>query len=666
MTERRRLGLRIAISLLLVFVVTLAANWLLHHCLSEKGARKVIDRTFQDVQGAVAGRVNARLVRQAMAARERLEDGYSTESDSLERLAHELQVTEISVADGKGVITASSVPEYVGFDFSTATGQAAEMMCLVQDVTEFCQPFCPNSAKGLWRKYVGVWRPTGGFVQLGCDGKALRDLARSSLVGRTRNWHVEGEGGVVITTPQGLVLSDYAEPNREGTHWIEPDDSYYWRRREVEGFLVYVLIPKSAAAVTRNMLVGAAALLNGLALVLVAVLVGFVIAAYVRRELRRQTEKELKVASDIQYSALPNVFPPFPEKTSFDIFADMKTAKEVGGDFYDFYFTGINTLVFLIADVSGKGVPAAMFMMRAKTLIKSLAQTGKPLDQVVREANNALCEGNDANMFVTAWIGQINLDTGHVTYVNAGHNPPVVRQGEKVDFLSSRVALVLGGMPGIPYKSAELQLAPGDAIYLYTDGITEQANPAFELYGNERLLTLLRSTRYRQETLLPAVFEHVMTFAEGAEQADDCTQLVLCYRGEAETESFDYPPTMEGLKQATADLERCVAELPMKAQTKLMVAADEIFANIVNYSGASAWTLKVEKLHYPDVARLIFIDDGKPFDPLALRDPDTTLSAEKRKEGGLGILIVKKTMSPVTYSRKNGKNILTMGFAYGD
>lgn len=662
MTARRSLNLKLALSILLAFAVSLAVTWGVHGYLAAREADKLIDRAFADVQAEIVSRVNARLVRQAMAVRERLADGAKTDILSLRALARELRITEICVADAKGVITQASEPDYIGFDFATAEGQAAEMMCLINEpVTEFCQAFQPNTAKGSWRKYVSVWRPEGGFVEIGCDGASLRALARSSLVGLSRNWHVGGTGGIVIVTPTGLVLSDYARPNREGTQWTGPGADFHWRLREIDSFPVYVMIPRSAAAVTRNVLISTTAVLNAVALAFVALLVGFVVSAFVRRQIREQTERELKMAADIQLAALPNVFPPFPDETSFDIYASMKTAREVGGDFYDFYFTGPKTVAFLVADVSGKGVPAAMFMMRAKTLLKSAAQTGKPLADVVAETNDALCEGNEANMFVTAWVGELNVETGRVTYVNAGHNPPAVRRGGAVAYLRGQPGLVLGALAGVPYRSGELQLAPGDAIYLYTDGITEQPNASGELFGEARLLELLKAAPCCQKDLLDGVLASVAAYAGAVEQADDCTQLALRYRGAPTAVEHAYPPTMEGLSQATADLEAALADVPMKAQATLMVAADEIFANIVRHSGATDWTLKVEHQKFPDAVRLVFVDDGKPFDPLRQRDPDTTLDATARAIGGLGILIVKKTMSPVTYARRNGRNILTMG-----
>ncbi len=674
MTARRSLGLKIVLSVFAAFAVSMALTWLMHDHLSERDAYRLIDRIFMSVGDEIVNVVNKRLVRQCMAARERLDEGHPTDTAALQTLAQELRVTEICVADSKGDIVFSSEVDYLArdgrpaFNFAAAGGQAGDMMRLINGMdTEYCQAFRANSANGAWRKYVGVWKPTGGFVEIGCDGASLRGLSRSSLVGLFRNWRVSGTGGIVVTTPSGLVLSDYAVPSREGMQWEEPDDSFYWARREIDSFPVYVMIPKGAAAVQRDVLVGATAFLTACALIFVAILVGIVIAGFVRQQLREQAAKELKMATDIQTATLPSVFPPFPEEPRLDIWASMNTAKEVGGDFYDFYFTGAGKLFFLIADVSGKGVPAALFMMRAKTLIKGAAQTGKSIAQIFAETNDVLCEGNASNTFVTAWAGELDLATGVVAYVNAGHNPPIVRRNGQVEYLTGKPSLVLGALPGFVYTAQELKLAPDDMLYLYTDGITEQPNAAQELYGESRLLQVVGARHENQDQLLKAVMASVTAFASGCEQADDCTQLVLRYRGgTVMSVEHTYKPTMADLATATADLEAALEGVPMKQQMTLMVAADEIFANIVRYSGATDWTLKIEFAKHPDSVRLIFTDDGKPFDPLATRDPDTTLSAEERKIGGLGILIVKKTMSPVTYTRRNGRNVLMMGLTYGD
>ena len=282
------------------------------------------------------------------------------------------------------------------------------------------------------------------------------------------------------------------------------------------------------------------------------------------------------------------------------------------------------------------------------------------------EANEALCEGNSSCTFVTAWAGELNVNTGHLTFVNAGHNPPVVHRGGRCEYLKTRPSPALGAMEGVTYRVDDITLEPGDAIYLYTDGIVEQPDPAGELYGEGRLLGLLsRNVRQRGE-ILKTVLADVHRHAAGAEQADDCTQLVLRYRGEPDVVEHEYAPTLEGVAKAVDDLTAALETVPVKVRTQLLVAADEIFANIVRYSGATRWSLSVELDHHPDGVRLVITDDGKPFDPLAQRDPDTTLAAEDRAVGGLGIFIVKKTMSPVTYKRRSGLNILKMGKDYGD
>ena len=221
-------------------------------------------------------------------------------------------------------------------------------------------------------------------------------------------------------------------------------------------------------------------------------------------------------------------------------------------------------------------------------------------------------------------------------------------------------------MAGARYRVNELQLEPGDAIYLYTDGIVEQHNADGELYGDDRLLKTVVGCDKRRDGLLSTVIADVRRHAAGVEQADDCTQLVLRYRGEPETFSREYKPTMEDLAKASADLAKALEGVPDDCANIMMVASDEIFANIVRYSGATDWSLTVERTHHPDGVRLVITDNGKPFDPLSHRDPDTTLCADDREVGGLGILIVKKTMSPVTYRRNNGRNILTMGKEHGD
>ena len=250
-------------------------------------------------------------------------------------------------------------------------------------------------------------------------------------------------------------------------------------------------------------------------------------------EAAARIDRELEFAKSIQHSAIPTVFPPYPGRGEFDIFATMDTAKEVGGDFYDFYFVGENKFGFLIADVSGKGIPAAMFMMTAKTIIKGYAESGIPVDEVFTIANAKLCESNDAGMFVTAWMGVLDITTGKVEFANAGHNPPLVKHADGTfEYLKSKPGFVLAGMEGIRYRKNELFLAPGDAIYLYTDGVTEATDADNALYGEKRLCTLLNGLHgLSGEDICQAVKNDIDAFVGSAPQFDDITMLYLKYNG---------------------------------------------------------------------------------------------------------------------------------------
>ena len=253
-------------------------------------------------------------------------------------------------------------------------------------------------------------------------------------------------------------------------------------------------------------------------------------------EAAARIDKELEFAKTIQHSAIPTVFPPYPGHSEFDIYAAMDTAKEVGGDFYDFYFVGENKLGFLIADVSGKGIPAAMFMMTAKTIIKGYAESGKSVDEVFTIANEKLCESNEAGMFVTAWFGVLDLLTGKVEFVNAGHNPPLVRHKDSTfDYLKSKPSFVIAGMEGMKYRRNEFFLSSGDEIYLYTDGVTEATDSENRLYGEERLVRVLNTLHgLSGEEICHAVKADVADFVGDASQFDDITMLYLKYNGGGE------------------------------------------------------------------------------------------------------------------------------------
>lgn len=242
---------------------------------------------------------------------------------------------------------------------------------------------------------------------------------------------------------------------------------------------------------------------------------------------------ELNVAKQIQADLLPSIFPAFPGRSEFDIFASMDPAKEVGGDFYDFFMVDDDHLVFLIADVSGKGVPAALFMVIAKTLIKNQVLKGEELFKVFETVNNQLCENNKEGMFVTAWMGMLEVSSGKLTYVNAGHNPPAIKSGDGVfHYLKCAPGFVLAGLEGIPYQQENIQLQRGDSIYLYTDGVTDTINIKEEMYGEDNLEKVLNAYKEEApETILNVIKTELEEFAGGAEQFDDVTMLCMKYKG---------------------------------------------------------------------------------------------------------------------------------------
>lgn len=242
---------------------------------------------------------------------------------------------------------------------------------------------------------------------------------------------------------------------------------------------------------------------------------------------------ELNVATQIQASMLPCIFPAFPERKEFDIYATMEPAKEVGGDFYDFFLVDNDHIAMVMADVSGKGVPAALFMVIAKTLLKNSAQGGMPPEKVLEKVNNQLCENNDAEMFVTVWIGIMEISTGKMVCANAGHEYPAIRRaGGEYELLRDKHGFVLAGMEGARYRGYELTLQPGDCIFVYTDGVPEATDASNELFGTDRMLAALNRGKEKGcQKLLGTVRREIQDFVGDAPQFDDITMLSLEYRG---------------------------------------------------------------------------------------------------------------------------------------
>ncbi|SEP98570.1 sigma-B regulation protein RsbU (phosphoserine phosphatase) [Lachnospiraceae bacterium NE2001] len=248
---------------------------------------------------------------------------------------------------------------------------------------------------------------------------------------------------------------------------------------------------------------------------------------------KQRINVELDMASSIQNSMLPSTFPAFPERKEFDIYASMNPAKEVGGDFYDFFLVDDDHLCIEIADVSGKGVPAALFMMASKIIIGNQALMGKSPAKVLEDANNLISSNNENEMFVTVWIGILEISTGKLTAANAGHEYPVIMQPDgKFELYKDKHGIVVGGMEGVKYKDYEVQLYPGSKIFVYTDGVPEATNSETVLYGVERMTEAINKlTEKNPEGVLVGMREAVDDFVKEAEQFDDLTMLCLEYKG---------------------------------------------------------------------------------------------------------------------------------------
>ena len=245
---------------------------------------------------------------------------------------------------------------------------------------------------------------------------------------------------------------------------------------------------------------------------------------------------ELRMANQIQESVLPNIFPAFPDRKEFDIYASMDPAKEVGGDFYDFFLIDRDHLGMVMADVSGKGVPAALFMMASKIILQSCAMLGSSPAEILTRTNEAVCSNNRMEMFVTVWFGILDLSTGMITGANAGHEYPAIKTGKKFELLKDRHGLVIGALDGIEYHEYELNLKPGDKMFLYTDGVAEATRGGKELFGTKRMLEALNlDAEADTVTLLRSVRRAVDGFVGTDEQFDDLTMLCFEYKGPENT-----------------------------------------------------------------------------------------------------------------------------------
>jgi len=404
----------------------------------------------------------------------------------------------------------------------------------------------------------------------------------------------------------------------------------------------------------------------------------------IEENIREHAEKErisaeLSVASEIQNSMLPRTFSPFLQKQGFDLYASMVPAKEIGGDFYDFFRIDKDTLAVVIADVSGKGVGAALFMVIAKTLIDSYSSFKNP-KKVFEIVNKKLIENNETGMFVTSFMGYYNIPTGKFTYANAGHNPPLLRKKNgSFNFLKSEPCFVLGWIESAIYIEYEITLEKGDMLYLYTDGVTEAMNEKRELFSELRLISTLNSNcDASPQKLLQAVKKEIDNFCGDANQADDITMLALKIKEKKDEETEEqeilfleaYNEAKEiNIEAKLENLDRAMDfinsgldknNFSSTVLNEIDIAVEEIFINIANYAyGHEGGNVNIS-VSSEEKTVIKFEDTGKPYNPLEQEDPNLEKSPKEREIGGLGIFLVKKIMDNVEYYRMDGKNILIL------
>lgn len=374
---------------------------------------------------------------------------------------------------------------------------------------------------------------------------------------------------------------------------------------------------------------------------------------------------ELNVAKTIQENSVPNIFPPFPGRKDFDIYASMTPAKEVGGDFYNFFLIDDDHLAMVMADVSGKGVPAALFMMVTNILISDRTHMGGTPAEILTFVNDNLCEHNEADMFVTVWLGILEISTGKMIAANAGHDDPVVyRKGGEFEILKNKHGLVVGAMSGVKYRDFEIRLNKGDKIFLYTDGLPEATDKDNRMFTAEGMVKALnRYKKENPENILKGVNQCVDEFVGNAPQFDDLTMMCLELKEENNLKTLTVDATNDKLHEVMGFIDSFLEEngCSMKAQMQVDLSVEEIFVNIANYAyGESVGKAEISIENNNGEITVVFKDSGVPYNPLDKADPDVSLSAEEREIGGLGIFLTKKNMDSVSYQYENEQNILTM------
>jgi len=385
---------------------------------------------------------------------------------------------------------------------------------------------------------------------------------------------------------------------------------------------------------------------------------------------KERIESELKIAHDIQMSMVPKTFPPFPERKEFDIYATLIPAREVGGDFYDFFFIDDQRLCFAIGDVSGKGVPASLFMALTKTMFRATGgRLNASAETILSRLNAEICRDNDSCMFVTVFCAVLDVATGRLEYSNAGHNLPYVLSGGVVTVLTNPGGMALGVTDSAGFHAGRIVLKPGDHLVLYTDGVTEAMDSTDELFSEGRLESTLQDAQGKSsKEIIETVIKDVQRFAIGAPQSDDITLLALGYIGLGQPDEQTLSVSLKndlGELQRLSEVVTGFSErqgLPPELVYRVNLALEEIVTNVISYGYDDSLEHAIAvRVSWRDPWIEIEIeDDGRPFNPLEVSPPVIEKPMLEREIGGMGIYLVRKMMDEMEYRRETDKNYLLL------
>ena len=522
----------------------------------------------------------------------------------------------------------------------------------VHDSCWWCEPYLDDSGS---KTYVvscscPVHDKNGKVVAVVCIDMSLDELKNLSeyLQVYENSYYTirASKGGYIVPAPDTVPGRKY---------------NIYGEEIDVTGWHIEIIIPDEELFRDLNHIGRIVGLLMLLGLGLLAFMVWHATRTATKLitsiEKNQRIEGELEVAQTIQNAMLPTVFPPFLDRKDLNIYGIVEPAKEIGGDLYDFYVRH-DKLFFCVGDVSGKGVPAALVMATARSLFRSVTSHEEDAARIVEAMNRALSEQNKENIFLTLFLGVLDLKSGEMQYCNAGHNVPLFAKADSIaNSLDCVSNLPLGIEPTFKYHAQQKQLHYNDLLFLYTDGLTEAENSNHQQFGDERMLDLLSRTYARRpREIIEAMQKEVKTFVNGAQQSDDLTMLAIRYQTEAIVMRNDIQqiPTLAEWVDGLG--------IPEELNMPINLALEEVVSNVMLYAYPKdrSGQVFVEFVKVKNQLTFIVTDGGIPFDPTQQKEVDISLSAEERPIGGLGIHLVRQLMDSIEYRREEALNVLTL------